>query len=346
MKKIILLLLTLSLLSACSRSNQEVLRVYNWGEYISRYSLREFAKEYEIKVQYDVFSSNEFMYTKIASEDYDVLVPSDYMIQRLIEEDKLMKLDKSLLRNYDKIDEKYLNRQFDKNNEYAVPYFVGSVGIVYNKETVDAKRVEELGWDIFMDEEYKDRIFFYNSERDAFMVALKALGYSMNTENEIELNEAYEWLVEMKKTMNPVYVDDYMIDAMIAGEKDIALMYSGDASYVLIENEDLAYSEPYQGTNIWIDAMVLTKEVRNIELAHQFIDYILRPEVSEDISYEVGYTSPIKETYDKLIEDEYGFKGINSYTPRSGYDLDEEFYYNAQTKIIMSDLWNKVMASQ
>lgn len=342
MKKLLSVILVLLVLVGCSNKNLPVLKVYNWGEYIDEDVIRAFESEFGVRVQYDMFMSNEDMYTKIQSEDYDVLIPSDYMIQRLVEEDKLMELDFDKIPNIEKVDTSYLNRHFDPENKFSVPYFVGSVGLVYKASVVDQAEIETLGWNILRETKYQDRIFFYNSERDAFMVALKALGYSMNSNDRSELEAAYDWLVDMKKEMKPVYVDDVVIDAMEAGEKDIAVMYSGDATYVMSENDDLRYIEPYQGTNIWIDAMVIPKNSNNPELAHDFINFILEEENQKSISSEVGYTSPVKSVVDSLGEDE--FKGINAYKPRVGYDKDEEFYYNAETKVILGDLWSKLVA--
>lgn len=342
MKKLLSVILVLLILVGCSNKNLPVLKVYNWGEYIDEDVIRAFESEFGVRIQYDMFMSNEDMYTKIQSEDYDVLIPSDYMIQRLVEEDKLMELDFDKIPNIEKVDTSYLNRHFDPENKFSVPYFVGSVGLVYKASVVDQAEIETLGWDILRETKYQDRIFFYNSERDAFMVALKALGYSMNSNDRSELEAAYDWLVDMKKEMKPVYVDDVVIDAMEAGEKDIAVMYSGDATYVMSENDDLRYIEPYQGTNIWIDAMVIPKSSNNPELAHDFINFILEEENQKSISSEVGYTSPVRSVVDSLSEDE--FKGINAYKPRVGYDKDEEFYYNAETKVILGDLWSKLVA--
>jgi len=345
MKKLLTVLVVLLVLVGCGSGNGDkpVLRVYNWGEYIDEDVIVAFEKEFGVRVQYDNFFSNEDMYTRIASESYDVLVPSDYMIQRLIEEDKLMELDYSKLPNAENVDAEYRNRHFDVDNKYSVPYFVGSVGLVYNKTVISESDIENQGWDILRNTDYTDRIFFYNSERDAFMIALKSLGYSMNTADENELQEAYEWLVAMKQEVNPVYVDDYVIDAMEVGEKDIAVMYSGDATYVLSVNDELGYIEPKQGTNVWIDAMVIPKDAPNADLAHAFMNFILEPENQEAISIEVGYTSPISSVAQSVGSKEY--EGIEAYFPRTGFELDEEFYYNAETKVILGDLWNKLIAA-
>lgn len=347
MKKILLTLTVLFLLVGCgSGSSKPVVKVFNWGAYIDMNVIKEFEKEYDVKVQYDMFFSNEDMYTKIISETYDVLVPSDYTIQRLVEEKKLQKLDYSKLPNAANVDAAYRGRHFDPNDEYSIPYFVGSVGLVYKKSAITQAEIEEKGWDILRDTQYKDRLFFYDSERDAFMIALKALGYSMNTDNKDELNEAASWLIDMKKEMNPVYVDDLVINGMEAGEKDLAVMYSGDASAVLEANEDLAYYEPKQGTNIWIDAMVIPEGAKNVAGAHDFINFIAKAESSKAISEEVGYTSPISTVAKELSSTGGKYEGISAYNPRKGYKLDEEFYYNAETKVLLGDLWNKVKSSR
>lgn len=346
MKKILLSALALFLLVGCGSSNKPEVRVFNWGAYIDEEVIRDFEDEFGVHVKYENFFSNEAMYTKMSSENYDVIVPSDYMIQRLIEEDRLQKLDYSKLDNAANIDSIYKGRHFDPNNEYSVPYFAGSVGLVYNTKEISRDEIEEKGWDILRDTQYRDRLFFYNSERDAFMVALKALGYSMNTESEKELNEAYEWLIAMKKEMNPILVDDLVIDAMAAGEKDLAVMYSGDATYVLSENEDLAYIEPKQGTNVWLDAMVIPANAKNVDLAHEFINFIASKEVSKAISEEVGYTSPITSVVNQIHGIGGVYEGIDAYIPRANYAKDEEFYFNAKTKAILTELWSKVAASQ
>lgn len=346
MKKLIVILAALLVLVGCSSDDRPVLRIYNWGAYIDEDVLTQFEEEYSVRIQYDLYQSNEEMYTKLSGESYDIVIPSDYMIQRLVEEDRLQMIDYTKIPNYVNIDDAYKGRHFDPNNEYAVPYFVGSVGIVYNTEVVSEDELNAEGWDILKNAKYKDRAFFYNSERDGFMIALKSLGYSMNTSNEQELQEAFDWLIDMKRAVSPVFVDDLVINAMEAGEKDLAVMYSGDAAYVLSENDTLGYYEPYQGTNVWVDAMVIPKDAQNVDAAHQFINFVSDPEISQLISEEVGYTSPIKGVVDALTAPGGAFEGIGAYIPRTGYEMDEEFFYNAETKQVMGGLWNKVHATK
>ena len=236
----------------------QTLHLYNWGEYTGENIIRDFEEKTGASVIMENFDSNEQMYIKVANgEAYDVLVPSDYMIQRLIQEDLLQKLDHSKLDCMDLLTEDVKGLPYDPKNEYSVPYFWGTAGIVYDKTKVDIKDLEEQGYNIFLNEKYKGDIYLYDSERDSFMMALKALGYSMNTENEKEINEAYEWLVKCVQTMEPEIVTDEIIDNMAQGRKALGLIYSGDATYVISENENMGYYLPETGTNLWSDAMVI-----------------------------------------------------------------------------------------
>lgn len=321
----------------------QTLHVYNWGEYTGENIISDFEEETGCTVVMEIFDSNEQMYIKVANgESYDILVPSDYMIQRLIDEGYLQKLDYSRLDCLDDLCESVLNLPYDPGNEYSVPYFWGTAGIVYDKTKVDLADLEKEGFEIFLDEKYKGDIYLYDSERDSFMMALKALGYSMNTENEKELEEAYNWLVKCVQTMEPEIVTDEIIDNMAQGRKALGLIYSGDAAYVMTENEDMGYYLPESGTNLWSDAMVIPKNAKNPELAHEFINFVSDYDGAYDNSSYVGYTSPNQEVMDELSGEGGDYEGINAYIPRSGYEKDEVFVYNEATRKIISNLWSKV----
>ncbi len=321
----------------------QTLHLYNWGEYTGENIIRNFEEETGATVVMENFDSNEQMYIKVVNgESYDILVPSDYMIQRLIQEDLLQKLDHSKLDCMDLLTEDVKGLPYDPKNEYSVPYFWGTAGIVYDKTKVDIKDLEEQGYNIFLNEKYKGDIYLYDSERDSFMMALKALGYSMNTENEKEINEAYEWLVKCVQTMEPEIVTDEIIDNMAQGRKALGLIYSGDATYVISENENMGYYLPETGTNLWSDAMVIPKNAKNPELAHAFINYASSYDGAYDNSSYVGYTSANQEVMDTLYGEGGDYEGINSYIPRSGNEMDEVFVYNEKTKQIISNLWSRV----
>lgn len=321
----------------------QTLHIYNWGEYTGENIIPDFEEETGATVVMENFDSNEQMYIKVANgEPYDILVPSDYMIQRLIEEGYLQKLDKSKLDCMDKLSDAVKGLPYDPDNDYSVPYFWGTVGIVYDKTKVDIKDLEREGFAIFLDQKYRGDVYLYDSERDSFMMALKALGYSMNTEDEGELQEAYEWLVQCVETMDTEIVTDEIIDNMAQGRKALGLIYSGDATYVMAENEDMGYYMPESGTNLWSDAMVIPKNAGNPELAHAFINFASDYEGAYDNSSYVGYTSANEEVMEVLSGEGGDYEGINAYIPRTDNENDEVFVYNADTKKIISDLWSRV----
>ena len=321
----------------------QTLHIYNWGEYTGENIIPDFEEETGAKVVMENFDSNEQMYIKVANgEPYDILVPSDYMIQRLIEEDYLQKLDKSKLNCMEKLSDAVKGLPYDPDNDYSVPYFWGTVGIVYDKTKVDIEDLEREGFNIFLDEKYKGDVYLYDSERDSFMMALKALGYSMNTEDEAELQEAYEWLVRCVETMDTEIVTDEIIDNMAQGRKALGLIYSGDATYVMAENENMGYYMPESGTNLWSDAMVIPKNAQNPDLAHAFINFASDYDGAYDNSSYVGYTSANEEVMEVLSGEGGDYEGINAYIPRTDNENDEVFVYNEDTKKIISDLWSRV----
>lgn len=336
-----------SKMDAVAKYGSDTLKLYNWGEYMGEDLISNFQKEFGVKVITEYFDSNEMMYTKLqAGDSYDVLVPSDYMIQRMMHDNMLQELDHSLLPNLSELAEGVQNLPYDPDNSYSVPYFWGSVGIVYNHNNVDPAVVEAQGYEILRNTDYKGRIYVYDSERDSFMMALKALGYSMNTENEAEIQEAYEWLLDMNNTMAPIYVTDEVIDGMINGNKDIAVVYSGDATTILEENEDMSFWMPNEGTNLWSDAMVIPANAENPLLAHEFINYVLTYEASLDNSEYVGYTSSNQEVLDELSGEDGLYAENEAYMPRAGYEKDEVFEDNPVLKKTLAELWIKVKAAK
>lgn len=322
----------------------QTLHLYNWGEYTGENIISGFEELTGAKVIMDNFDSNEQMYIKVANGDaYDVLVPSDYMIQRMMQEDMLQKLEPETRKEcLSELVEAIKGLPYDPKNEYSIPYFWGTVGIVYDKTKVSEEDLENEGWNIFLDQKYKGDIYLYDSERDSFMMALKALGYSMNTTSQDELNAAYNWLIQCVQTMDPEIVTDEIIDNMAQARKALGLIYSGDAAYVMSENENMGFYMPKSGTNLWSDAMVIPKNAKNPKLANEFIRYITSYDAAMDNSSYVGYTSPNKEVTEELGGEGGDYDGINAYTPRSGYDKDEVFQYDEATRKIIADLWSRV----
>ena len=333
--------------AAVEKYGSNVLKLYLPGEYLGENVISDFEKQYGVRVIVENFDSNEMMYTKLMAGDrYDVIIPSDYMIERLMNEDFLQPLDKSMIPNMENMSDAVLGMSYDSDNTYSIPYFWGSVGLVYNHENVDPAVIESEGWEVLRNTDYAGHIYIYDSERDSFMMAFKALGYSMNTEDPNEINDAYEWLLQMNNTMSPVYVTDEVIDGMMNGYKDIAVVYSGDAAVVLDENEDMSFYMPSQGTNIWCDAMVIPQNAENPKLAHEFINYMLTYEAAFDNTETVGYTSPNAEVFEEMTTSEDLYADNAAYLPRSGYDKDEMFHDNQVLMRELSKLWIKVKAAK
>ena len=277
--------------------------VYNWGEYIDPEIIDLFEEETGIDVIYEEFETNEIMYPKIQSGAiaYDVVCPSDYMIQRMIENDLLAEINYDHIPNLKYIGDNYMkmSRQFDPENKYSVPYLWGTVGILYNKKMVD-EPVDS--WGILWDKKYEDSILMQDSVRDAFAVALKYLGYSLNSTDLDELEAAKNLLIEQKPLVQ-AYVIDQVRDKMIGGEAALGVIYSGEALYCQQENPDLDYVIPKEGTNIRIDSWVIPKNAKNVENAEAFINFLCRPDIAKMNFDYITYSIPNTAGRD-LIEDE------------------------------------------
>lgn len=302
----ILLLITLVLttvltLSSCGQDNRVVLNVYNWGDYIDESVISEFEKKYNIRVNYDTFSTNEDMYVKVKSggSNYDVLFPSDYTIERMVKEDMLLKLDYNNIPNAQYIEERFKHLDYDPQNEYSVPYMWGTVGIIYNKTMVHEP---VTSWRILWDEKYSKQILMLDSQRDSIGVALKMLGYSMNTLNLEELEAAKQALIKQKPLVL-AYVGDDVKDKMIAGEASLAVVWSGDAVYMKWENPDLEFALPEEASNLWFDAMVIPKSSKHQTEAETFINFMCDPEIAFKNADYIGYSSPHREVQ-KMIDPE------------------------------------------
>lgn len=296
---IVLLVTCILSLTACGGEKEKVtLKVYNWGDYIGETVIEDFEKEYGIEVIYDTFATNEDMYVKLKSggSDYDVIFPSDYMISRMIKEDMLQKIDLQNIPNYKYIDDKFKNLAYDPNNEYSVPYMWGTVGIVYNKTMVD-EPVDS--WRILWDEKYSKQILMIDSQRDSIGVTLKMLGYSLNTKDEKQLEEAKQALIDQKKLVL-AYTGDEVKDMMISGEAALAVVWSGDAVFMIRENPDLAYAIPKEGSNLWFDAMAIPKTSKNKKEAELFINYMCETDVAFANTDFIGYSTPHTEAKKKL----------------------------------------------
>ncbi len=318
------------------------LKVYNWGDYIDPDVLADFEKETGIHVIYDTFATNEDMYVKIKSggSDYDVAIPSDYMISRMIRDGLLEKIDTSKIENYKLIGKDYKDLPFDPKNEYSVPYMWGTVGIVYNTKMV-TDPVDS--WSILWNPKYAKQIFMLDSPRDSIGITLKYLGYSLNTGNEAELEAAGKKLIEQKPLVL-AYVVDEVKDKMIAGEGALAVVWSGDAVFMMEKNPDLAYAIPKEGTNYWFDSMVILKGAKHKAEAEEFINFMTRPDIAKRNVEYIGYASPIPEVV-KMLDPEVQ-KDLASYPPKEMFKNWEVFSDLSENLPKYDKVWTEVKVAQ
>lgn len=350
MKKLIALglctCMTAALLSGCGSANKYPngkVYVYNWGEYIDPETLDMFEKETGIQVIYDEFDTNETMYPKVeaGASNYDVVCPSDYMIQKMIDNDLLQELNWDNIPNAKaNIGAQYYEQSeaFDPGNRYAVPYCWGTVGILYNKTMVDEP---VTSWSILWDEKYADSILMQDSVRDLFMVGLKSLGYSMNSTDEKELNEAKDLLIHQKPLVQ-AYVIDQVRDKMIGNEAALGVIYSGEAIFTQRENPDLEYVIPKEGTNVWIDSWVIPKNAENVENAEKFIDFMCRGDIALLNFDYITYSTP-NTAAQALIEDDDIRNSKIAFPDLSQYDGLETFsYLGDDADALYNDLWKEI----
>lgn len=296
MKKIIvflsLMVISIGLISGCSKDDGEKVYVYNWGEYIDPDVIDLFEEKTGIKVVYEEFEMNEDMYPKVktGAVRYDVVCPSDYMIQKMIDENLLAEINFDNVPNIKNIDPAYLKsaEDFDRGNKYSVPYCWGTVGILYNKTMVE----EPIdSWSAIFDEKYSGDILMIDSVRDAFGIALTYLGYDLNSTDEAQLEEA-KALLHAQYPLVQAYVVDQVRDKMIGGEAALGVIYSGEAIYTQRENPDLEYVVPKEGSNVWIDGWVIPKNCRNKENAEAFINFMCDPEIALKNFEFITYSTP------------------------------------------------------
>lgn len=316
MKKLLLVLTLLSLplmFGGCASDDRAVLNVYNWGDYMDPDLIAQFEEEYDCRVNYETYTSNEDMYVKVknSSDTYDVLVPSDYMIERLIKEDMLRPINQENIKNLANIDATALNLPFDPENQYSVPYFYGVLGIIYNTELV---KDPVDSWNILWNDKYASKILMYDSIRDSMGVSLSRLGFSMNEQNEANINTARDALIAQKPLVM-AYVTDNVKNLMATGEAAMAVVYSGDAAIIMSENDVLDFAVPKERSNAFYDNFVIPKKAKNPKLAESFINFMLTPEVTAKNMEYVGYSAPNAQAIALLDQ---------SWSENAGFNISKE----------------------
>ena len=344
MKRIASLLMILLLVSLPLASlAEDVVNIYNWEDYISQEALDMFTQETGITVNMMNFTTNEDMLVKVRNSpsSFDVVFPSDYCIERMIAEDLLAPIDFANVPNIQYIDANLRNPIYDPTGAYSVPYMWGTVGILYNKTMVTEP---VTSWGILFDTKYQNNVFMIDSIRDCMGITLKYLGYSMNTRDPLQLNAAKQLLIQQKKdSIVKAYQVDETKDKMVAGEAALALVWSGDAQYAIDLNPDLAYVLPDEGSNIWVDGMVIPKAAKNKLNAEKFIDFMTRPDVAQINCNEIWYSSPNTEAI-KLMGEDY----INNLTMNPTQEMIDrcEFFSDIQDFIqIYNAMWLEIKSA-
>lgn len=324
-----------------NHSGEKVI-VYNWGEYLDPKTIELFEEETGISVTYEEYETNEIMYPKIVSQAiaYDVVCPSDYMIQRMIENDLLAEINWDNIPNIKNMDPTYMeqSKSFDPKNKYSVPYCVGTVGILYNKSMV---KEPVDSWDILWNTKYKDSILMQDSVRDAFAVALKRLGHSINSTEVDQLAAAAEDLMEQKPLVQ-AYVVDQVRDKMIGNEAALGVIYSGEAGYTKRENPDLEYVIPKEGSNVWIDSWVIPKNAQNKENAEKFINFMCRPEIALMNFEYLTYSTPNLKAREMIEDEEIRNSKILFPEPEDLSNCETFQFLGDDVDSYYNELWNKV----
>ena len=346
MKKILALLICITILfsafSVAAYAEEEiVLNVYNWGEYIEQSTIELFEEKYPyIDVNYTTFDSNEAMYSKIVSgaASYDIVVPSEYMVSKLIQEDMLAEIDFSNIPNYKYIGDAYKNLASDPENKYSVPYFWGTVVVIYNSQFVAEEDVKDQSLDLLWNEKYAGKILMFDNPRDSFGISLTRLGYSMNSDNEKEWQEAAQALSDQKPIVQ-AYVMDAIFDKMEAGEAWIAPYYAGDAFVIQESNPDIKFYIAKEGTNLFVDSMCILKTTEHKKEAELFINFMCEPEIAAMNAETVGYATPNTEA-EKLLDPVITENKI-VYPDEDYLKNNTEVFINLpqKTQMLQSTLW-------
>lgn len=348
MRKLVLLFLVLALtliavapLAGCG--SDVVINVFNWGEYMDETLIDEFEEQTGIKVNYKTYATNEELLAKMEAggSSYDVVFPSDYAISEMIKRNMLLEIDYNNIPNYKYIDDKLKNPEYDPENKYTVPYFWGTLGILYNTEMID----EPIdSWDILWDQKYKGQILMKKDVRDTIGVALKKLGYSMNSTNDNELAEAKQLLLEQKPLVNGYYGDEIR-DLIANGDAAMGVTYSGDAMDLYWEEfENISFAVPKEGTNLWYDAMVIPASSKYKKEAELFINFMIDPNIAYRNSEEMGYTSPNTEAIKRMQENYPEIFELPAYWPDEDIIEKSDVYIDLEDyKVKYNDIFTQIL---
>lgn len=326
-----------SFMGCGKKEEKPVLNFMNYGENIGEGVLEEFEEKYGIHVNQEVYDAPEEMYNKISAgaSQYDVIVSIDYLVQRMISEDRLEKIDYSNVPNMDKIESDHLGKSFDPDNEYSVPYMSGTIGICYNTDYVD----EPIdSWTALWDTKYNKNVLLLDGVRDSLGAALKMLGYSVNTTNQDEINEARDKLIELKQNGNLLAIgSDDNTDKMARGEAAISILWSGEGLNLEAEHDNIRFVVPKEGANFWIDSLCIPKGTKNKENAEKFINFLCEKDPSFRTADEIGYTTPQREAREE--QDDSVKNNPNAYMPEELLKKCESYDYLGNKLKLYEQAW-------
>ena len=296
---ILLAITSFNLEKTSGATGGRVLTIYNWGDYIDPSLIKRFEKEYNYKVIYETFDSNESMMTKIkqGGTAYDLTIPSEYMIQKMVKQDMLIPLDHSKIKGLENIDERFLDIPFDPGNKFSIPYFWGTLGIIYNDQFVKEGQIQH--WNDLWDDSLKNNLMLIDGAREVMGLALNSDGQSLNSKNDDQLEKASKKLDKLTPNVKAIVADEIKM-YMINGESAAAVTFSGEAASMLEENDHLHYVIPEEGSNLWFDNFVIPKTAKNIDGAYDFINFMLKPDVAAQNAEYIGYSTPNKKALDIL----------------------------------------------
>lgn len=323
-----------------SSTTKEEINVLNYGANAAEGVYEEFEQETGIKVNEKTFDDMHYMYQEVASGkvNYDVILVSDDMADKMIKENMLQKINKENMPNIAYMNDGDMGKAYDPNNDYTVPYMNGTIGLIYNTETVD----EDIdSWKSLFDSKYKNEVFMFDNMRDTIGVALKTLGYSLNSTNVEELEEAKNLLIKQKQEVNPVYGADEVLDLMKSGEKKIAMIWSGEGLNLEAEDSKFKYVIPKEGADYWLDSWAIPNNAKNISGAEKFINFMSDKDIALRTADEIGYTSPQKQAIEEQSEEIKNNK--NAYMPQEILDKCEEYKYLDEDDLkLYEDVWMQI----
>ena len=328
-------------LVGCSSSEKkEEINILNYGANAAEGVYEEFEKETGIKVNEKTFDDMHYMYQEVASGKvkYDVILVSDDMAEKMIKEEMLQTINKDNIPNIVNMNEGDMGKPYDPNNDYTVPYMNGTIGLIYNTETVD----EDIdSWESLFDTKYKNEVFMFDNMRDTIGVALKTLGYSLNSTDPNELEEAKNLLIKQKEEINPVYGADEVLDLMKSGEKKIAMIWSGEGLNLETEDSTFKYVIPEEGADYWLDSWAIPKDAQNVSGAEKFINFMSDKDISFRTADEIGYTTPQKQAIEEQPDEVKNNE--NAYMPKEILDKCEGYKYLDEDSLrLYEDIWMQI----